>query len=494
MVNTEKRLLYFTTGSVFLFLFIFFTFVQPLAVFDGDDWAYLSMHRAPIPKIGDWNPTRILPEVLLPVVGYLAAYVIYPFSGDYIFSITLSAAFTVATFAVLLCLSFIMLCTRALHLTTIQTSLCTILFFSLHFLFFRSQPSNNQYMLGSGNFVCYFYYVIPNLLNSSIVLFMLSHKNIQQHFLSLSSFQKGTVLLAFYFAIFSNLLNSYILGVFCGSALFISFLQQSGSIKERIKASYTENRILFYTVLVWLFSAACEAGGGRARSIGGHPLQLYDATKATYKLFAQTGRYTLLLIIALLIGLLVIYWKKRKSNVTVWTTNEKKVLSICILSIIGSMTYLILLCSKAGAGYASQTMVQYGTCFYILILLFTIFSAILRHLHSSDIVLPLLTVLVVLLSATCDYPLSYSTMGNIPPRDAMAVSRNLVSQIKAADAAKQKEMVLIVPKGDNRDNWPHPNYMGNNISRTLFSHGQIERNIKIKIQPDPEMNKTYYHK
>lgn len=57
---------------------------------------------------------------------------------------------------------------------------------------------------------------------------------------------------------------------------------------------------------------------------------------------------------------------------------------------------------------------------------------------------------------------------------------------------EKKEMVLIVPKGDNRDNWPHPKYMGGNISRTLYAHGVISQDMKITIKPDENINKKFH--
>ena len=53
-------------------------------------------------------------------------------------------------------------------------------------------------------------------------------------------------------------------------------------------------------------------------------------------------------------------------------------------------------------------------------------------------------------------------------------------------------MILVVPKGDDRDNWPHPMYMGGNISRTLYRHGIITQPLKITIKPDTKMNEKYH--
>ena len=55
-----------------------------------------------------------------------------------------------------------------------------------------------------------------------------------------------------------------------------------------------------------------------------------------------------------------------------------------------------------------------------------------------------------------------------------------------------EEMILVVPKGDDRDNWLHPIYMGNNFSKTLFMHGIITQGMKITVKPDVNVNLKYH--
>ena len=83
-------------------------------------------------------------------------------------------------------------------------------------------------------------------------------------------------------------------------------------------------------------------------------------------------------------------------------------------------------------------------------------------------------------------------MRNIAPYKCVNVDNDLINQIVTADKNGKTEMQLVVPKGDNRDNWPHPKYMGGNISRTLYSHGIISKNIKITVKPDENMNRNYH--
>lgn len=491
----QRKILYGTLGLFFVFLFVFFTLVQPLVVFDGDDWEYLAMTRSPIPLPGHWNPTRVLPETFTPVIGYIAAYVVTPILGDYLFSITVTSSFFISALATMLCGMFIRFCMRRLCLNTVQSCLFAVLFLAFHFSFFKSRPVNNEYLLGSANFCCYMFYVIPNLLNGIIVLWMLGYENIQERFCTFSSLQKGAVILALYFAICSNILNNYILGVFCASILFLSFLAQRGTWREKFRFCYSKNKLLFWIEISWFLCAAVEATGGRAHSIGRSGLLFFDAAKHTWRLFAQTGKPMLAFIALVIVALLLVLWMCRKKGVSLWTSAETKAIAVFSLSTAGSLIYLVILCAKASPGYASRADVQYGTCLFFLCLVFTVLASVLRHVTWGNALLPLAVVLIVLSSASVKHPLRYSTMGNIHPRDAMAVSQNLIDQTVAADAAHQKEMTLIVPKGDNRDNWPHPNYMGFRLPRNLLAHGLIEGNIKkVTIQPDPAMNEKYYHK
>lgn len=71
---------------------------MPIVPFDTDDWCYMGYYRLPIPIWGDWNPSRVLPEVMMPYVSIFAARVIYPLTGDYIGSITWMYAFVVTAF------------------------------------------------------------------------------------------------------------------------------------------------------------------------------------------------------------------------------------------------------------------------------------------------------------------------------------------------------------------------------------------------------------
>lgn len=84
-----------------------------------------------------------------------------------------------------------------------------------------------------------------------------------------------------------------------------------------------------------------------------------------------------------------------------------------------------------------------------------------------------------------------SNIRNIAPYKCVQIDNFLIDQIVKADKEGKEKMELIVPKTDYKYNWPHPTYMGANISRTLYAHGIISKNIKITIKPDANINKKY---
>lgn len=52
--------------GVFGFLFVWFTQIHPLVVYDADDWTYLAYVRSATPIWGDWNPAKVFPETVMP--------------------------------------------------------------------------------------------------------------------------------------------------------------------------------------------------------------------------------------------------------------------------------------------------------------------------------------------------------------------------------------------------------------------------------------------
>ena len=79
---------------VFTWCVVFFYQIKPLVPYDLDDWTYIAYRRLAIPVWGLWNPSKVLPELLLPFCSEVGVRLIMPFLKDYLHSLSLSYAWS----------------------------------------------------------------------------------------------------------------------------------------------------------------------------------------------------------------------------------------------------------------------------------------------------------------------------------------------------------------------------------------------------------------
>ncbi len=474
-------------GCIFFALLAFFTEAHMLVPYDGDDWANLSGFRAAFPKVGSWNPIKILPEDSFPIIGYVAAYFVMPFTKDYIFAIAFVSAVFVSSVICCYVFLFSKVLEHRFHLKSYEIYALTFAFFLLHFLIFRSSETGSQYLFGSANLTCFYHYNIPGLLNLCLVEYFLAFglpKRIP--------WEKGIaycalLIFVIYLAIFSNVLENMAFPIFIATYILITYKMDLFK-PSNWKTIRKENYFLVIILVVWLISLAFEMTGGRANSIGASFLQLpFTRTLvAAWSTLKGTNKIFLALLVTSL-GFFFSCWVRGK-----WNEETKKLNHIVgwlLVSCAFTFIYLVLVCAKASAGYMASAYVILDACGLLIMAIICVAAIFLKKYPKAFLLAPIL--LLVISVDVMKGPYAESTMGRVIPQTCYLVNRDIVDQVVKADQAHQKELVLHVPKGDNRDNWPHPMYMGKNFSKTLYRHGIITRPIKITIEPDVSMNKKY---
>ena len=194
---------------IFIFFFIFYSVLHPLIPIDLDDWSYIIKNRIFLPMWGVWNPAKVFPEFLYPLMSSIGAYVIYPLNNDYLQSQCIIHAIVVSLSITGYALSFLHFIRRKFELSASTAYMLSILFLMLHFLIFRTEESNNIYMFYANNVNCYYNYILPNLLCASLVLSLLSNDWLKDKFQS--KFKYSIIIVLLYLAICSNLYSSIIL-------------------------------------------------------------------------------------------------------------------------------------------------------------------------------------------------------------------------------------------------------------------------------------------
>lgn len=168
----EHILLIGFSTIIFLSMLLFFLRIHPLIIYDGDDWLYASYFRLPIPIWNDWNPSRVFPEIFMPLCSTLAVYLFMPLTHDYIWSLALMYGIVVSFFITLYVYAFALFLREKIKASVSNSIIISTIFFLFHFLIFKTAESGNHHMFYANDVTCYFYYIIPTILNVVLVIIL----------------------------------------------------------------------------------------------------------------------------------------------------------------------------------------------------------------------------------------------------------------------------------------------------------------------------------
>lgn len=465
-----------------LFLFIFFTRVNPIVVFDSDDWLYVYSTRPATPLWGEWNPSRILPEVLMSLVSEFGVYIINPFLNDYISSISIAYAIALSIFICLYLYRFNRFIKARFSITTWLSLLVSFLFLALHFLVFRHFLSNNEYLFRANDATCYFYYTIPSLINASIVLFFVEKNRFSFHDYESKS-KLGILFLCIYFAVFSNLFPTIIL-ISCLSFVILKefVVNHKASLKSKIK----NTQIPIICILLWGVSLLFEFFGGRARR-GSNPFDLVGTLKSLYSVVVRmNGLFVLILLIAVLILTFLLISNRKDKSLKPFI----QIVFFCAFGVVFTLLFNIILCAKVDINYIHRSEILICVFFYVFLLISAIICKILKH-NFVRIILPLLIVVVCSFVFTSSRTFMESNTEGFTSEKCKQIDEYLIEQIVKADENGLKEIQLHVPVFEDQENWPITEYGAKRIPKALYKHHIVQNEIEVVYYPDITVNEQF---
>jgi hypothetical protein len=482
--------LIFSICIVFIIILVFFTAAHPVVPYDRDDWLTLSNFRHPFPFTSAWNPSRVFPEVLGPLAGLFAAYIVNPVLGDYLASISFTIALVMAGFT-----TFFYLSLYRLFLTLsgdkIVSILSGLIILCLYFSFFKSQIEGSQYMLYAYNLCTYFYYTIPNLLNSFFVCLLMRYAVCGTYISGKGLGKKtfGVFVIALYFAIFSMLFSVIILAVYCFWKLLVAAIQ-----KEKL----TKNLVLIIILVGFFVYAGIEFIGGRAEAtLGridfysffsfGYLRRCKEAFMNLLGLIGQIhkGLLFLTVIINIFAMILLSFNMANDKNKPLVKTGIISLLCFCSL-----VPVMMILTGKTGYSVAGNIMYMHGIFFYYI--LFSILSLVyIVTKFRKQAVLSFFLALIFLEATNTNYPYSDQSDYTIAyfghwltPQQRIDINNKWIEQVKFADKSRAGSVIITIPESYH-GLWPLGDLKL--FSRALYLHGIISHEIEIITQPDRKM-------
>ena len=490
IVSRKKKIVCLCFFSIlFLFLLIFFIQINPLILFDADDWTYTSYTRLAIPLWKDWNPCRIYPEIFMSFCSNLGLFFIKPFLNSYIDSLSVAYGMVVSVFVIIYIFRLTKLINSLFTVFGKDVMIISILFLLLHFWSFRNWYTDNDYFFYSKNTTCYFYYVIPNLHNASLVLYFAEDISRLKMSYYENKWKLGMILLLLYLGIFSNLFPTIILISFFSYFLLLAVIR---SIKEKTfswKKMLSENFISLISLLLWSVSLVFEAMGGRSESFEDKSFDIIETFKLLWvKVNYCCNRFCLVFFVIvsiLIIG--VFFLKKEKRNHVFF--KDIGCFTYCVLL---CTVFEILLCTKTDYSNIQRTDILFSPVFYIFVIIVLAVAFLLKQYKSINIILPVLLLIIFTSAFNGNKTFLNSNQLNLEYKTCKQLNEYLIQQIVESDEKHLEEMTLKTPVYTNQeDNWPHAVYFGDRISKTLYQHGVISRPIQITISPSKEVNDLF---
>ena len=479
-----ERLIYggFLLG-VLAFLLVFFLKYRPLIVDNMDDWTYLAFTRAAVPLWQYWNPSKILPEILMPACAQAAVWLVMPLTGDYVWSISIVTGVFLSLMITLYIALFVRLLAERTHLGAPLTALVCALFLVFHFRSWMSPWIPSQHLFYSGCITTCFNYTLPALLNMQLVLLMELWRDRTCGEGGGHVVRQGLLIVLVYLAVFSNLFSSCILAVYAGYRLLLGLAE---AIRTRMTpGGFVRRSGWFLGILAaWVVSAVFELSGRRAVSLSaGEPLSNRIKTAVhllleTVERMEDTVFYLSAALLAVGIAALLLSRFKGEED----RAYGRAVLLHLFCAGV-TLLYLVLLSAATACEYITRMDVLIGVMFHVLCAAFLSLSYILGRWRSAALAVPLVTFIMAFDVLLGIDTFAESNVLNQPSEVCLQTSRTLLEQVLEADRAGMMEVTIRVPVCDGPSNWPYTTNMGGRMHTTLKNHDMIEHIETIHVEP-----------
>lgn len=479
---------------IFICLLIYFIKITPLIPFDGDDWNYIgTMRTLPFPIWGAWNPTRVLPEILSPISGYIAAYIVYPLFGHYLYSIMVVHSLIVSSFCLIFFFCFFKLLRKRFRLDVNGSLAIEISLFLSFFLIFKHVNAPSYSAFWTMDFDCVFFYLVPGLINGSLLFYMMGFSN-YNHYVTTQSIQyRAIFFLCLYFAIFSSTQFNIIIATYSFLHIvqtLLHYINDKFNFRKYILSTYIDWIIL----ITWFLSVVFDINGGRSDSVSSNLTVHQLFTEVGHNIVILLNRLNLKIAILYLIlgcaGLCLNYSLSKKGNLDVFIN--------VILMFVLITAYLILAYLKAGTAYIARIDAMWAAIIMLLIFANLGLATIIYKYKKVKVFVPWAIIMGTLVAFNFNYQPIQPNSGNHNVKSVINVDNFIINQVITADREGKGTVVVDVPwEGKNSpnnpaSNWPHSYAMADELSNTLFIHQIIHKKIHVVFHPQRQLNKKFY--
>lgn len=470
---------------IFFLLYVFFYRTAPFIPFIHDDWVYFAVSRSFLPASTAWNPARVLPELMEPLTGQVAAFLVMPLTGDYLEAVRLTTSALAALCIVCLCAAlerFLRKFTgsRAYSLSS------ALLFLGMAFCLFKI-GNNSFYLFYNWALMIFFFYSIPNFFNSILVILFLYIQYSGSKFLAEHKYRLGFIVVFIYLAQFSMTTASLISAVMAGILLVIRMaLRPEQGVLQKIYSSLRHPEpldiLLWFTLLCWVSAAVLDMRGARYAWYGDLPFRWDEAVKQLCHLLEGVRKPVILISLFTCCGTICtllfrnVFKKRSERRGREYFLGYISLASI--FSFVSMAILIICISAKTEPGYAEMIQFCYGIFFYLLLLTVLCFSYLLKKF-------PILRIAVPFILCWFFFDATRSTIPYPRPitDEQIQTVNEWLTEARHASASGAESISIPVPKEFMF--WSEEGHFAKCFAKAIFDAGITTRILTVHFRPDP---------
>lgn len=435
--------------ALFLIMFVFFRYVHPIVIWDGDDWytsSNIGSHQNGFPSFAldntGWLSERPFCHLWGAMAGYISAFLIYPFTEDYIMSFTITAAFNLSMAITITSIIIY----KLLKLITQKLALCLVgvIFFLLSsFIIFKIQEGS-LYLYWSYNYCSVYYYLLPSCYCSSFALYLIT-RDIERPIYPINA-ETSLLLLISYLLTFSYFPAALLLSAISACILLFYFLQKRDLIRL-FRDFYFHFVILILGFINIFFNFYHEYGVGYFTPQGNFLQRISNASLFLLKSLFRTNKLFQIISILIIICFSFVFITNRKTNNR---NTIKKLLFYLLGMIFMAFTYLSLF------GAISDKHLRYGvnvrtdtfyTFYFLIILLLTIFFIYVVDIKKQIIILvPLIIYAMSWVAINFRNSYSDSSYMDSTPQQRYEIMSAFIDELIRKDQQGEFSLTVHMPK------------------------------------------------
>ena len=473
-IKIQRNILIF---FCFFSLYIFFRYVHPMVPWDGDDWRTLGEFFKAYVKNGLPGPgmaSHSYCSLLGTISGYVAAFIIYPITHDYLNSFIAVGAFLRSISALIVIIGIYKLLMDLFKKHEIAL-LGSMFFLAVSFMLFKT-TEQSIYLFCTYNYCTIFYYTVPSCLASAFAVYLINLEinNIIWGF----DIKTGLLFVILYFLMFSFFPAALLITIISFCILVFNIISIR-NIKIIIRRSYFYIIALIFFLLKFFFEFSRTFGSGYFHT----PTEISNQFKASFAVlfgsFISMNKLVLFFSVFILLFSIYSYLIKKKAGEA-----EKDfiyVLKIISISFLLCGVYFILmgvvsLGHLSGWGALTCRIDTLFVFYFLFLILVTICLAFILHKYYNLVIaVPLFVFIVtcVSINPSCSY--SDSTYNDTTPNQRYTIMNNIVMEAQVRDSNGVSSMIVHIP---------HYGHYGGGMGYVMYIHNITNSIMNIEFVYD----------